>query len=314
MRRAHAVVLALIASVTLQPLACKEAHACSVAGPGPTTAIPRSGATNVPTIVDVVVIEPPRASLSLEGGGESIPLTPWISLGRGVDSETRAQGEVVRFRPPRELRGATEYVVIATQPGAPPAVAPPIELTRFTTAAGYGKPAGTAPKVDALSLTRVRYPVPLPPCIWDEYVGFASFRWTQATFPDTPADSVVHVLSLRAKNGTHGESFVWIGSKPFEGSTWKGEPSTPWPWAPYLDPAREYCLIVGAQSYGEAVLDTRSDPVCAAVTQVSAPGAPPVEEKSAEGGCAVQAPGLRSPTLLIVAAVAWVAWLRRRWS
>ncbi|MBI2391602.1 MAG: hypothetical protein HYV09_18585 [Deltaproteobacteria bacterium] len=313
MRRAHAVGFALAASVTLPVLACKEAHACSVAGPGPTTAIPRSGATNVPTVVDVVVIEPPRASLSLQGGGKSIPLTPWISLGRGVDSETRAQGEVVRFRPARELEGATEYVVIATQPGAPAAVAP-IELTRFTTAAGYGKPAGTAPKVDALSLTRVRYPVPLPRCIWDEYVGFASFRWTHGTFPDTPPDSVVHVLSLRAKNGTHGESFVWIGSKPFGGSTWTGEASGPWPWAPYLDPAREYCLAVGAQSYGEAVLDTSSDPVCAAVAQVSAPGAPPVAEKSAEAGCAVRAAAGRAPTLLIVAVVAWVASLRRRWS
>src|SRR3990167_6510575 len=90
-----AVLLGLAATAGVVAFVPRAAHACGVSGDGPVTALPRPGATGVPTALDVIVLEPPPdAPLSLAGGGETIPLDRVELLGRGHDATSGATGEV----------------------------------------------------------------------------------------------------------------------------------------------------------------------------------------------------------------------------
>jgi hypothetical protein len=248
----------------------RPSDACSVAAGGGPVAIPRPGATKVPTIVDVKVISGsssvPVVTLRA-AAGDVVPLGGLLILGHGFDAITSVHGTFYRGRPQKQLLPVTEYVIAVD--GA--------DVGRFTTGSGYDKPAGAPPVVKSVELTRVRYPIAeiaSGNCVFAEYHGFASFEWSLGMFPNTPADSVVHALSLFAKTGGTAESFLYLGTTPFAGNAAVGEHPDPTGfWQPYLDPTREYCFAVTAEGYGEATLATRSEQVCGSVAQKSTPGA-----------------------------------------
>jgi len=284
-------------------------------------AIPRSGATNVPTIVDLVVLVDFPYEVTLAHGTTSYVLPkPWL-VGSGLDSKTGVRANVWRFRL-GGLEPSTEYVASMTWHYAP------VELTRFTTGTGYDKPTGMAPSIGSLSLTRYRYPVDSigkGDCVFSEYHGFLTLDWKLGTFPNTPVDSVMHVLSLGPKTGGAGSTFVWFGDAPAEFPAPTGDRPLPTGyWQPDLDPTREQCLVITAHGYGEATMPTGSGPTCVSVKSVSTKGAPSdppgttpdagpcvSPPSSSERGCTMHSTGSHAPAPAIVALLAFVLARRR---
>lgn len=274
----------MLAAAMLVAAIPRSAHACAVAGLAAPIVIPRPGATQVPTIVDLVVLDDRTPEVVLTtASGAVVPVGPAAVIGAGFDAATSSRGTVFRATPKGELAANTEHVVSVDG----------VERSRFTTAAGYAKKPGVAPVARGVTFTRVRYPLSelgSGNCVFSEYLGFASFDWTLGSFLDTPADSTVHVLTVAAKTGGTSESLVWFGTTPFAGSKAEGDHPAPGGfWHPYLDPTRAYCFSVAAYPYGGAVLPTRSEQVCADVAQVSAPGAAAdtCASGASSGGCGI---------------------------
>jgi hypothetical protein len=237
------------------------------------TAIPRSGATNVSTATSLTVILAGQPSgLSLTAGGQNVPLSFPVSLGRGPGGATVWQMHAATAD--SMLAGGTEHVL--TQQTAPGVT---VELTRFTTAAGYDKAAGVAPVLRAVHLWRVRYPVAdiaSGNCVFSEYHGFITVDYDPATVPNTPPTSVVYAFQLVPKNGGSAQTFINAGD-PFTGLAPEGTYPLPLgDWQPELDPTRQWCLSISAFGDGDlARLPLGSQQVCAEVEQLSAAGAPP---------------------------------------
>jgi hypothetical protein len=226
------------------------------------------------------------SGLSLQSGGQNVALSAPVLLGGGADGSLGP----VRFwkvQPAASsngmLAGDTEHVLTATFEGST------VEVTRFTTAAGYDKAQGVAPVLNGFRLWRVRYPVAdigSGNCVFAEYHGFITVDYVPGTVPNTAPSSVVHTFQLVPKNGGSAQTFVYTGETPFAGE----EPTGAYPmpaflWQPELDPTRSYCLSIAAFGDGDiARLSLPSQSVCADVVQLSAAGAPPPPSIGSGGG------------------------------
>jgi hypothetical protein len=314
------VVLAgLVAAASTCLFRTSTADACS---PGQLTAfaLPRTGTTGVSTETSmVVVVADDPSGLSLTANGQNVPLSFPSALGRSGGGG--AAWQVRAATPGGMLVGGAEHVLSKTL-----ADGTSVELTRFTTAAGYDKVQGTAPVLHGLRLWRVRYPVAdinSGNCVFAEYEGFITVDYDPATVPNTDPSSVVYGFDLVPENGGSPQRLVQAG-EPFVGGAPAGTYPLPvGPWQPELDPTRRYCLSISAFGDGDlARLPLPSERVCADVEQLSALGAPPPPQirggatnGGGGGGCAVAAAApVRCPPLaaLLVIAAAIGLGCRRR--
>ena len=311
-----------MATGLISALGGSSAQACGQPAPLSPIALPRSGATGVSTATSLIVLsraEP--AGLTLQAGGQSVALAAPVNLGTGADGSV-GPATFWQVRPlDGMLAGSAEHVLTATFQGSP------VEVTRFTTAAGYDKTEGVAPVLRAVHLWRVRYPVAdiaSGNCVLAEYHGFITVDYDPATVPNTPPASVVHTFQLVPKNGGSAQNFLYTGATPFVGLEPVGDYPLPiGSWQPELDPTRQYCLTVGAFGDGDiARLPLASQPLCADVVQLSAAGAPPPPQIGGGGtgggtasggcGCAVAASGRTGMAAAWLSLVAVALRLRRR--
>lgn len=291
--RWYAYAWAALAAVPFIAARPNTARACSPPPPAPLTAIPRMDTANVSTMTTIIVgasTEP--TGLTLLANGTAVGPLSFRALGSGLDG-ARTTFWKVRIGGPgidQPLEPNTEYVLSSsgTNPplgpdggaGGPDGGGGPTTVTRFTTAAGYDKALGTPPVLNDLKLWRVRYPVKdiaSGNCVFDEYHGFLTVDYQPATIPNTPANAVVHTLSLTPRHGSSNQTFVFAGATPFRGAAPAGDYPTPiWAWHPELDPTREYCMTISAFGDGDrARLPVTSNTLCVPVVQLSASGAPP---------------------------------------
>lgn len=281
------------------------ARACGGPPPYMPIGLPRAGATGVSTATSIIVLwQGGPAGLALRAAGQDVPLAEAINLGPGAENFTRGLSFWL-VRPATAnglLAPNVEHVLTATYQGGP------VEVTRFTTAAGYDKAEGVAPVARALHLWRVRYPVSeisSGDCVFAEYHGFLTVDYDPPTVPNTPPGSVVHTFQLAPKTGGSAQVFNYVGDAPFTGLAPSGDHPLPLGlWHPELDPTREYCLTVSAfgdGDIGRARLD--SQPVCGKVAQLSASGAPSspvISDSAGGGGCRVAEAGRAEPALVLV--------------
>jgi MYXO-CTERM domain-containing protein len=301
--------------------AVREARACSGGGPTATyTTLPRTGATDVPTASSFIIASGAAPTdLVLKAGDVDVPLKAPTSLGPG--REAKSNGHVTFWKVETVsgfLPASADLVLSAAGPQGGPRVV----LTSVKTAAGYDKQPGTPATLKRLKLTRVRYPVEeigAGGCVFAEYIGYISFESDPATFPGTPADSIVNTITLYPKNGGAAEqSFTYDGSEAYTGSP----PGVFWPglgWMPQLDPTLEYCATIQSFGVGDIAREAvTSNTVCASVEQISSSdagaqpdgGAPP----PSSDGCAVAGGAPPSPALALLGLVGLAARSRRRLS
>ena len=114
-------------------------EACGAPQPLPPIGLPRSGATGVSTATSIVVFgRGAPTGFSLMAGGQAVPLDPPVELGAGADASS---GRVTFWRlQPTDgfLVASSEHVLTATSQSGP------VQVTSFTTAAGYDKAEGVA--------------------------------------------------------------------------------------------------------------------------------------------------------------------------
>jgi hypothetical protein len=295
-----------IVVVGLGALAGRPARACSPGIPTPIapTALPRAGATDVPTATSLVVLAGALpVDLTLTVGGVAVALEPPVPLGFG---EGDAMGRAFNFWQVKGSGGflpAAADLVLSASDGNGGRVT----LTSIHTAAGYDKQPGTPATLKSLTLTRVRYPIAeiaSGDCLFSEYLGFISFEADPATIPGTPPDSVVNTITLRPRyGGAADQSRTYTGAASYSGDPPGGfgpPPPSVAEWMPYLDPTLEYCAGITSFGYGDvARLPLTSNALCVRVQQVSMPGARvdsdagAVEELdgAAGGGAATDAQG-----------------------
>jgi len=310
------VVLAgLVAAASTCLLRTSTADACS---PGVVTAfaLPRTGTTGVSTATSMVlVVAGDPSGLSLTANGENVPLSFPTALGRSGGGGTAWQVRAATSG--GMLIGGAEHVLSQTL-----ANGATMELTRFTTAAGYDKAEGTAPVLRGMRLWRVRYPVAdiaSGNCVFAEYHGFITVDYDPATIPNTDPSSVVYGFELAPENGGSAQRLVQAGDL-FTGLAPEGAYPLPvGQWQPELDPTQRYCLSISAFGDGDlARLPLASERVCADVVQLSAAGAPPPPQigggsANSGGGCAVAAGApVHSPPIAALLAIAAAIGLRRR--
>jgi hypothetical protein len=148
-----------------------------------------------------------------------------------------------------------------------------VELTRFTTKAGYDKDAGVAAKPRSLELWRVRYPlseINQGNCVSSEYRGYLRIDYDPARVPNTAPDGTVYVITLGPKTGGSTQAFYFLGDDLFKGQSPELDPHLLDRWSPELDPSREYCATISAFGDGDlARLPITSESLCASVKQLS---------------------------------------------
>jgi MYXO-CTERM domain-containing protein len=270
----------------------------------------------VSTATSIIVLSQGQpAGLTLQAAGQVVPLAPPVALGPGADGLVGGLSvwQIRAATADGMLPPSAEQVLTAQFQGSA------VEVTRFTTAAGYDKVQGVAPVARAVHLWRVRYPlseISSGDCVFAEYHGFITVDYDPATVPNTPSGSVIHTFSLAPKTGGSAQTFAYVGDAPFTGTEPVGDHPLPTgAWQPELDPTREYCLGISAFGDGDiARLPLTSDSVCASVVQISSLGAPPSGgSMGGGGGCAV-APAPRSggAVALLVLGFAVAAGRRRR--
>jgi hypothetical protein len=293
---------ALLAAAAAAFFTSRPAAACSPPPPVTPTAIPRPGAIGVPTTTTIVVLSRDEPFwLTLTAGSEPVPIGGVRLLGQGMDGVSGKATQFWAVVVQDQLAASTEHVL--TMRGA--------ELTRFTTAAGYDKSAGTAPAIASVKFWRVRYPpgdIQSGNCVGAEHHGFVELAATPATVPDTPADSIIYRMTVWPEAGGPHESFTFTGPDVFSGNAPDGDYPTPTGrWQPDLTDATRYCLDVTATGFGDqGRLPLTAGPVCARVVALSAVSAGDgcaVGEGKASGQCIVlialtlaRARRLRSPS------------------
>src|SRR5262245_59516856 len=122
-------------------LAPSRADGCGPLAPVPTTALPRSGATAVSTATSLIVLSRGQpAGLTLQANGQDVPQSAPVSLGIGADGLLPGLGFWQVRAADSFLTASAEHVLSqSTSAGSA------VEVTRFTTAAGYDKAEGVAP-------------------------------------------------------------------------------------------------------------------------------------------------------------------------
>jgi hypothetical protein len=264
--RRHAILAASTMAAAL--LTWNTASACSAPSPARTTAYPVSGASDVSTMTSIKLIlgaQRSPATLSLTGANTTISLAGAQSLGSGFHNG--GHGSFWLFS--QALSPSTEYVVTDSSTGSP------VELTRFTTAAGYDKIQGPSATLGSLRLWRVRYPVSqiaAGGCIFAEYEGYIELNFPAVTLPNTPAEEVVQVVQLTPRTGGLTQSMVYSGNATRLGTALDGNG---WPaphlvtWKPELAPDRDYCATITFYGRNDlALLPLQSSTICAPVTSL----------------------------------------------
>jgi hypothetical protein len=258
-------------------LASPSARACSSANPASVTpfAIPRDGATDVPTATSFVVVSSfAPVDLQLAAGATAVPLDPPTPAGFGDDGASTFALSFWRVQATGGMLPASSDLVLSESDGKGGRRV----LTTIHTAAGYDKLQGTPAALKSLTLTRVRYPIAeinSGDCVFAEFIGFVSFDADPAAIPGTPAASIVSTISLAPKyGGAAGQAFTFTGARPFTGEPAGAVTSSKPAWMPYLDPSLEYCAGITSFGYGDiARLPVVSNTVCARVQEISMPGA-----------------------------------------
>jgi hypothetical protein len=242
--------------------------------------------------------------VQLTAGGQAVMLGEVEQLGFSVAS-TFGATTVWRVKVPDFLAPSTNHVLSVVEP-IDAGVTGQVELTRFTTAAGYDKQLGIPPKARTLELWRVRYPlgeINSGNCVFAEYRGYIRINYDPATIPNTTPDGTIYSITLGPKTGGSNQAFYFPGDDLFKGMSPELDPHALDRWAPELDPSREYCATITAFGDGDlARLPSTSESICASVKQLSSyvddaasgPGALPdasAESTEAGSGSPALAPG-----------------------
>jgi hypothetical protein len=320
------VALILVLGVAAATLGARPVRACSGGGPTvPFTTLPRTGATDVPTASSFVIASAAApADLVLEAGGVPVPMGAPTPLGLGREAKT---GGLVMFWRVEAASGFLPASADLVLSAAGPQGGPRVVLASVKTAAGYDKQQGTPATLKSLKLTRVQYPreeIQSGNCVFDEYIGYVSFEADAATYPGTPADSIVNTITLRPKyGGADEQALTWDGSEAYAGDPPNAALHPQGGWMPRLDPSLEYCATIRSFGVGDlARLAVTSNTLCAPVEQVSAVGVTADAGATADagpppassGGCAIAGgdPAKRSVGLLALFGLVLAA--RRRLS
>lgn len=273
-RNARTVALALCA-MTFAPGA-RQAAACGGRATAAATALPTAGATTVSPHTSIILLGGTSipADLSFEANGLPLPLPAISVIGDGVANLGLAR----YWRLETELEPSTEYVLRGRGDGG--AVR---ELTRFSTASGYDKAAGTPPVLKQLRLWQVRYDRALVAggsCVFDEFEGYVDLKHDEGALPGTPLGEVVQVVTLAPKSGGATQSFVFPGGAPYptpiEALLTGGDPGRPTAatpalaaWRPVLLADREYCARITIYGRNDrAIAPVQSNELCAPVVAI----------------------------------------------
>jgi hypothetical protein len=276
MRSAFPRTLQVVAFVAGISLCAKAALACGGRAPLTHAEVwPRTNSQAVSLAANAVVAIDPRIDdphLQLVAIRDASPTaTPFTLLGQGD-----VGGGLARFwiaDPP--LSASTLYSVGP----APPAAG--AELARFTTSAA-ATPVATAPVLERLRLWRTQYDkseIGAGGCVFAEYEGYIDLDYQPAVFEGLVPEDVVHVLSLRRKDGASTEIYVagrLESRAPFARSLDGvsripdgGVPCAQYPtWKPNVIADQEYCLTM--TSYGATSAPVVSNEVCAVVVGLDA--------------------------------------------
>ena len=256
-------------------LASRRVGACSAPNPADAplpTALPRNGASEVPTATSFVIVSTTEpADIAIESGGVAVSISPAVAIGGGQDDATGFPVAFWQVKPAAGVLPGSADITLSVADGK----GGRITLTTIHTAAGYDKQQGTPSTLRSLTLTRVRYPlseINSGDCVFSEYIGFIAFESDAATIPGTPADSIVNTIVLTPKNGgAASQARAYTGARSYSGTPTGSV--THGAWFPYLDPTLEYCAGITSFGYGDiARLSLASNTLCAHVTEVDAPG------------------------------------------
>jgi MYXO-CTERM domain-containing protein len=254
-----------------------QARACSAALPSAPTAIPRTGATDVPTSTSLIILSSGQPSqVTLTAGGIAVPIDGVASFGGGIDGTT---GQFTAFWRVRTvdamLPPSAELVLSVAGPNNTRST-----VTTLTTAAGYDKAQGTPANLKSLTLVRVRYKlsdIAAGQCVFAEYHGYVMLDAEPAVIPGTPPASVVSTLTIAPRHGGAApQSFTFTGPNAFAGGGPLPDnyPSSQPTWKPDFDPTLEYCAAISSFGYGDlSRLAVVGNTVCTHVTEVAVPGA-----------------------------------------
>jgi hypothetical protein len=336
-RRIWTYLVVALSGLAISLLPAQQANACTPPMPPAVTAIPRTGATEVPTSTSLIILSSGQPSLvTLTANGVGVPVDGVTPLGGGVDGATGKFTTFWRVRVlDQMLPPSADLVLSLAGPDNTRST-----VTTLRTAAGYDKVQGTAANLKTLSLLRVRYrlsDIGAGACVFAEYHGYVALDADPALIPGTPPESVISTLTLAPRNGGAApQSFTFTGPGTFTG----GEllpgnyPSSQPTWKPDLDPSLEYCAFITSFGYGDkSRLPVGSNIVCAKVREFAVPGAEGVADGSAadttdggvngeppasassSGGCVIAPssdPRATATTLLSLALAAALRATRRR--
>jgi MYXO-CTERM domain-containing protein len=290
-------IVCLAAMLAASSLA-RPARACSADNPDAVipTALPRDGATEVPTATSFVIVSGRMPTeVALTAGGVDVPLGAPAYIGVGQSMDGDELNDYWQVKATAFLPASSTLVLSMADPHGGRVV-----LTTIQTAAGYDKAPGTPATLKSLTLTRVRYPlseIASGDCVFSEYMGYISFDYDAGMIPGTPADSIVNTITLWAQHGgaaDQGWTFAgpraWASDPPGD-----FQPFSSGEWSPFLDPTLTYCAAITSFGQGDlARLPVVSNMVCAKVDQVSMPGAGdpdagPPEPSVGDGGAGLDA-------------------------
>jgi len=241
------------------------------------TAIPRTGATDVPTSTSLIILSYGQPSqVTLMAGGIAVPIDGVAAFGAGIDGTT---GQFTGFWRVRTLDAmlppSAELVLSVAGPNNTRST-----VTTLTTAAGYDKAQGTPANLKSLSLLRVRYKlsdIAAGRCVFAEYHGYIMLDADPAVIPGTPPASVLTTVTIAPPHGGAAtQSLTFTGPNTFIGGGPGSDyyPTSQPTWNPDFDPTLEYCASMSSIGYGDqSRLALVSNTVCARVMEVAVPGA-----------------------------------------
>lgn len=280
-RRGAAVAVAIaVPSVWLH---LGAADACTGAAVT-VSAIPRQGASAVPTDVKPIVFGAGAASAVITAGSAVVPVATATPLGEGLDAVGGGHAYATRLTLATPLPPTTTITIALDG----------VTLSQFTTGAAPSAATISAPIAQSVQLWSEDFSPDqiYDDCVVDELYGYGVVGYAPATFSDTPVDSVVHVLTLTSPDSAEESgstlTFPYAGATPFVGySPSQGWPGPADPWYPFVDAGTQYCFTVHAYGYATESDSATTTPVCTIAASIEATGgspAPPVVDAGFEAG------------------------------
>ncbi|MCC6751869.1 MAG: hypothetical protein IT371_29720 [Deltaproteobacteria bacterium] len=266
----------LAALLACQLLSVRTSEACTPFPAVAPYALPRPSSTPISTATSIHIISEQRPAWVEVTAAGSLVKTDGLELLGNVylKGNTGRAWRVLGLdaaNPNGLLLPSTEYVVSGIIGGTR------VELTRFSTGAGYDKRPGTPPVLRSIKLWRVHYARRTSTCVSGDYQAFIELDYQPAAVPDSPPASVLYTLWLSPKTGGPMERIYFTGADLYVG----GGPLPPDngprhpKWPSDLDPTREYCAIMSAAGIGDLSRQPlQSDTACAPVTLVESTASP----------------------------------------